>query len=88
MGLFFWRKNKKEVKEINVTKDILIGDMLKQYPDSAVILQSIGMHCISCPSALGETLDIACRVHSMDSDEVVSYINEQLNMAANGARNK
>lgn len=81
MGLFFWKKNKKEEKKILVTKDMIIGDMLKQYPDSAVLLQSIGMHCISCPSALGETLDIACKVHSMDADQVASYINEQLNLA-------
>ena len=42
---------------ILVTKDMIVGDILKMYPDAAYALMNCGMGCISCPAALGETLE-------------------------------
>ena len=38
-----------------ITKDTLIVDCLKLNPNSAEILQSVGMHCIGCAMAHGES---------------------------------
>ena len=35
----------------------------------------MGMHCLGCPSARGETLEDACAVHGVDADEMVAKIN-------------
>ena len=35
------------------------------------ILQSMGMHCSSCPSAQRETLGQAAMVHGMDVDDMI-----------------
>ena len=57
-----------------VTKDMIIGDMLAQDMSIAAILMNAGMHCIGCPSSQGES----CLVHGMNVDEVVADINTYL----------
>lgn len=37
-----------------------------------------GMHCVGCPSSIGESLEQACAVHGLDVDEVLQSINEYL----------
>jgi len=57
------------------TKDILIGDLLDQNPDAAPYLLEMGMHCLGCPSARGESLEEACRVHGVDVNDLLAKIN-------------
>lgn len=61
-----------------VTKDMLIGQLLKLDPNIAVILMRAGMHCIGCPSSQMESLEEACMVHGMDVDVLVQQINDFL----------
>lgn len=61
-----------------VTKDMLIGDMLRMDIGIAPILMASGMHCVGCPSAQGESLEEACIVHGMDCEELTVRINEYL----------
>ena len=63
---------------IEITKDTIIGDILDIAPQTAPIFFSIGMHCLGCPSASGETLEEACAVHGADVDELVNKINNYL----------
>ena len=44
----------------------------------APILMASGMHCIGCPASQGESLEEAAMVHGIDSDELVTKINEYL----------
>ena len=41
-----------------VTKDTLIGDLLRIDANVAPILLGIGMHCLGCPSSQGETIEV------------------------------
>ena len=36
------------------------------------------MHCIGCPSSIGESLEQAAMVHGMDPDALVDKINAAL----------
>lgn len=58
-----------------ITKDMLIGDILKQKPESAGVLMSFGMGCVGCPSAQMESLEQAAQVHGMDIDELIKALN-------------
>ncbi len=58
-----------------VTKDMLIGDILDADRDTAQFFLNMGMHCLGCPSARGESLEMACAVHGVDVDEMVEDIN-------------
>ena len=61
-----------------VTKDSIIGDVLDFDPNTAKFFFEIGMHCLGCPSARGESIEAACMVHGTDADELVKKINEYL----------
>ena len=58
-----------------ITKDMIIIDVLKIVPQSANLFLEIGMHCLGCPSASGESVEQACMVHGADCDELVAKIN-------------
>ncbi len=61
-----------------VTKDTLIGDILDLDRDTAPYFLEMGMHCLGCPSARGESLEEACLVHGVDVDEMLLKINRHL----------
>ena len=61
-----------------VTKDMIISDIIGIDTNIIPILMRAGMHCIGCPSAPGESLEEAAFVHGMDADELVNQINEYL----------
>lgn len=61
-----------------VTKDMLIGEILDADRGTAQFFLNMGMHCLGCPSARGESLEMACEVHGVDVDELVADINAYL----------
>ena len=61
-----------------VTKDSIIGDVLDFDVNTAKFFFEIGMHCLGCPSARGESIEAACMVHGTDAEELVKKINEFL----------
>ena len=61
-----------------ITKDMIIGDILKMDPEMAGVLVAGGMHCIGCPSAQMETIEEAAMVHGIDADTLVQQINDFL----------
>lgn len=58
-----------------VTKDMIIMDVLAMNPDTAQFFLDIGMHCLGCPSASGESIEQACLVHGADANRLISDIN-------------
>ena len=58
-----------------ITKDMLIGDIVKADPGVIRFLMDSGMHCAGCPSAQSETLEEAGFVHGTDVDALVNEIN-------------
>ncbi len=62
----------------SITKDTIIGEILDMDETTAPFFLEMGMHCLGCPSARGETLEQACAVHGVDPEELVSKINAHL----------
>ena len=58
-----------------ITKDTIIMDVLKIDVETAPFFLEIGMHCLGCHSASGETIEQACMVHGTDADALVEKIN-------------
>ena len=61
-----------------ITKDTLIGDILDADRGTAKYFFEIGMHCLGCPSARGESIEQACMVHGVDVNSLVDEINDYL----------
>lgn len=58
-----------------ITKDMTIGQLLRQKPEAATILMSFGMGCVGCPSAQMETLEEAAQVHGMNIEMLMNALN-------------
>lgn len=63
---------------MQISKDMLIGELIQMHELIAPMLMRAGMHCLGCPSAQGESLEEACMVHGIDVDVLVAGINEVL----------
>jgi len=61
-----------------ITKEMIIGDIIAMDRGVIPFLMQAGMHCVGCPSAQGETLEEAGFVHGMEVDELVNSINNYL----------
>ncbi len=61
-----------------VTKDMIISDILKLDRGTVPILLNSGMHCLGCPSSSGESLEEACSIHGIDADQLVKELNDYL----------
>ena len=65
-----------------ITKKTTMGELLTYDRGVAIVLMQAGMHCIGCPSAANESLEMACAVHGLDADEVLRNIHEWLEQNA------
>lgn len=61
-----------------ITKDMLIGDILEVDSGTAMFFFEMGMHCLGCPASRGETVEEACAVHGVDVDVLIGRVNEYL----------
>ena len=61
-----------------ITKDTTIGEAINIDAGIVPILMGAGMHCVGCPSSIGETIEEACMVHGMDCDDLMEEINTYL----------
>jgi hybrid cluster-associated redox disulfide protein len=68
----------KEENNMQISKDMLIGELIQMDELIAPMLMRAGMHCLGCPSSQGESLEEACMVHGIDCDTLVAGINEVL----------
>lgn len=72
---------------MQITKDMTVMDILAIDPNTANIFMQLGMHCIYCEAASGETVEEALAVHGYmgkDVPEIVEEINKfvQADLAA------
>ena len=63
---------------MQISKDMLIGELLRVDENMAEILMGAGMHCIGCPASQMESLEEASMVHGINCDKLVDAINEYL----------
>ncbi len=59
-----------------ITKDSLISECLQEGNQEAIanVFFSMGMHCLGCAMAHGETVEQAAAVHGVDADELVAQL--------------
>lgn len=58
-----------------VTKDTVISDIMMNAPEAAPLFQEIGMHCMGCAMATGESVEQACLAHGVNADGFLTKLN-------------
>ncbi len=64
-----------------ITKQMMIGEVIEQYPDSAMVMMSSGLHCIGCHVAVSESVEQGAKAHGM-SDEQIDRMVDEMNRSA------
>lgn len=62
--------------ENSVNKNMSIGEVLNIHRGTARIFMEFGMHCLGCPHATAESIELACAAHGTDADALVAKLNE------------
>ena len=62
-----------------ITKDMIIDDVLQLDESLGDVFLGFGMHCIFCHLGLEETVEEAAQVHEVDVDFLVEKLNEVYN---------
>lgn len=60
-----------------ITKDMTIGEVIKNDPTRAEVLMAFGMGCIGCPSSQAETIEQAAMVHGLNVDALIEALNKK-----------
>ncbi|HEX9061182.1 MAG TPA: DUF1858 domain-containing protein [Clostridia bacterium] len=61
---------------MKILKEMTIGEVVRNYPDSVKILFGFGLGCVGCPSAQAETIEEACGVHGLDVEKLMKALND------------
>lgn len=59
-----------------ITKEMTIGDLVRNHPEKIEVLMSFGLGCVGCPSAQAETLEEAAMVHGLNVDQFIEALNK------------
>jgi len=59
-----------------ITEDTIIADILKIAPDSVPLFRAMGMNCLGCAMASGETLGQACAAHGVNVNDLLPKLRE------------
>ena len=66
-------------KTQKITKEMTIGEVMKKYPKTAFVFTDYDLHCVSCPMAVGEsveTIEEAAKLHRIDLKKFLSDLNK------------
>lgn len=63
---------------MEITRETLISEIVANCPEAMPAFQAIGMHCMGCALASGESLEQACMAHGVDPDEFLIELNAYL----------
>ncbi len=66
-----------------ITKDILIEDLVNNYPFSVKYLMEKGIRCIMCGEPIWGTLQEAAEEKNFNKDEIEYFVNEMKKLAEN-----
>ncbi len=69
---------KKKATQEAITPDMLMGDIVSQYPIATEILTRYGFHCIGCMISPYESLEAGAAVHGIPIDPLIKELNEAI----------
>lgn len=61
---------------MKILKEMTIGEVVRNYPESIEVLMELGMGCVGCPSAQAETIEEASKVHDIDVNQLIDALNK------------
>lgn len=61
------KESKKSIQKIELTDNI--ADVIEDFPETAPIFLSYGLHCVGCFANAFDTIEAGCMIHGMSEEE-------------------
>ena len=61
-----------------ITRMTKIGDLLRDHPEAAKVLQKFNLNCPGCGGIEHETIFLGATAHGLDPDAIVDALNRAL----------
>lgn len=61
-----------------VTKDVIIADVLEINKEVAKVFLKHGLFCFACPTSSKESIEDVAKIHGIDIDELIKDLNEYI----------
>lgn len=61
---------------MEITKDMFIGEIIRNKPEAVEILMEFGMGCVGWPASQMESLEEAAMVHGLKLEELMQALNK------------
>ncbi len=71
-------EKKTSVHKQKITADMLMGDIVSQYPIATEILTRYGFHCIGCMISPYESLEAGAAVHGIPIKPLLKELNDAI----------
>ncbi len=65
-----------EVPKIH--KDMIIMDVVKEFPEAMEVFFEYGIHCVGCSNSMFETVEQGADLHGFNLDELIDDLNSVL----------
>jgi len=64
--------------KMKITKNMTLKEVLENRPEVISVFVKYGLHCIGCPLAQRETVELAAKVHKVDLNNLLEDLNEAI----------
>jgi len=71
-----------ENKEIIITKNMNLGEVVFKYPEAAEVLTDYGLSCVGCFASSFDTIEQGAKIHQLSDEELEEMI-ERINEVVN-----
>ncbi len=65
-----------ELQEQFITKDMILGDVVEKYPETAALFLNYGLHCVGCHANVWDTVSDGAKVHGLSDEEIEQMVTE------------
>jgi len=62
-----------------ITKDMILGDVIRKYPKSIEVFMKHNLHCAMCGIAFSETIEQAAEAHGINLKPLLADLNKAAN---------
>lgn len=69
-------------KQVKITKEMSIEEIINKIPNAAEVMFSKGLHCVGCHVAASESLEQGAKAHGLTDKQIANMVKE-INKIAN-----
>lgn len=68
----------KKGQVIEITGDMIIGDVAAAFPETLPVFQKIGIHCVGCYASTFESIEEGVVRHGLDPKKICQMLNKAI----------